>query len=703
MTSNSSTKSGRDQNFGSFRPGWRLRAIAAGVALLGAMTASGDDAVQLKVLVISTGPETEDMSLAYIRPVLDEMGVPYDVLDASAASLTAATLSPAGCTAVTAGCVGNYNGVILTRADLALEFTPAEWEILHQYEKDFRVREAVLSGWPSQLWDPNPPWGIYLDYGVNVASGGTFPNTQWASPAGGQTVFEYVNTANPLPITDWSFAANPRNDGIGPRDGTLPSVEPLLTTASGEALLSTVRYYDPSQPATPVREVLLSTISNAWFLVHSQVLAYEFINFATQGVFVGGRRVYMSAHLDDLFVEDELWNPVTNQTDPNLIYRLDSADIANGVAAQNAFRAAHPTISAVDDYPLFAFKLDFPFNGAGAVVDPQAAVLVADLTEDLVAAVVANKEEFRFINHTFTHANLDKGCALTLDAIKEEISKNRTVWSLLGLPEEVDNDRILVSGEHSGLTDRKCTANQDDDVQFPDGANPLFLQAAAAEAVDYIAGDASRANQNLEQFISQVDDGSELDRILLPRWPTNIFYNVENPIRLVDEYNYVFHERFLPEDPCMIPGAICAPRDYAQILAAESDTALRHMLSYSKWAHYFHQTNLANYDGAGSTLQFDWLHAVFDEYEKLMNLPVGNYPYFWLGDMTQERLIAQSASIQATWDRTANQVTLSADKEVPNLLVTGLLGGDLYGGQFISEITVNTAPHTIAVDQALTQ
>jgi hypothetical protein len=677
------------------------------LTLLGASAAVADDAVQLKVLVVSSGPDTEDLGLAYIRPVLEEMGVPYDVLDASAASLTAATLSPAGCAAATAGCVGNYNGIILTSADLGLNFTPSEWEILHQYEKDFHVREAVLSGWPSQLWDPNPPWGIYLDYGLNVTSGGTFPDAQWAGPAGGQTVFEYVNTANPLPVTDWAFAANPRNDGVGPRDGTVPSVEPLLTSANGEALLSIVRYYDPSQPTTPVREVLLSTITNAWFLIHSQVMAYEFINFATQGVFVGGRRVYLSAHLDDLFLADELWDPVANQTDPNREYRLTSADIANAVAAQKAFRTAHPTVSAVDDYPLFAFKLEFPFNGAGAVVDPQAAVLEADLSDDLVAAVVANKEEFRFINHTFTHEDLDKGpCdnTLTIGAIKGQITKNRTVWSLLGLPDKVDNDRILVSGEHSGLTDRKCTDDQNDDVPFPNGANPLFLQAAAAEGVEYIAGDASRANQNLEQYISQVDDGSEQDRILLPRWPTNIFYNVHKPDLLVDEYNYIFYERFVNngQDPCTIPGAICTPRDYARILAAESDTTLRHMLSFRKWAHYFHQTNLADY-GGGATLQFDWLDAVFDEYEKLISLPVGNYPYFRLGDMTQESLIARSASIQATWDRATNQVTLSADKEVPNLLVTGLQGGGLYGGQFISEINVKTAPYSIAVDRALAQ
>ena len=167
-------------------------AATSGLALLGTTLAFADDAVQLKVLVVSTGPATEDPGLAYIKPVLDEMGVPYDVLDASTTSLTVATLSPNGCAAPTSGCVGNYNGVILTYSDAGQHFTPSEWEILHQYEKDFQVREAVLSGWPGTYWDPNPPFGIYLDYGLAVSNGGTFPDAQWTSSADGQTIFRPV-------------------------------------------------------------------------------------------------------------------------------------------------------------------------------------------------------------------------------------------------------------------------------------------------------------------------------------------------------------------------------------------------------------------------------------------------------------------------------------------------------------------------------
>ncbi len=689
------------------------------LASLGLPPALADNAVQLKVLVITSGPN--DLGLDYIKPVLDEMGVPYDTLDASTTNLTSQTLSPNGCSAATAGCIGNYNGIILTLTDAGLEMTPAEWDILHAYEKDFQVRESVISGFPGTYWDPNPPWGVYLDYGVSVTGSGTYPNSQWSgTAANGTTIYEYLQTNNPLPVTDFAFASVPRNDNLILRDGTVAKVEPLLTTASGETLIAIVRYFATSEPSVPVREVLLSSITNASYLIHSQALGYEFVNFATRGVFVGGRYIYMNAHLDDLFLSNDQWDPLTNTTEPANQARLSDHDIANAVAAQNAFRSAFPTIPA-------QFKIEFPFNGAGAVVDPTASKknLAINYADDLVSAVLANKNAFRYINHTFSHADMDNPPASptdpcdyetlpTVKAIKQQITKNRRVWKLLGLPQRINNKRILISGNHSGLKDRKCTDIpelhpemfnvQDDDVPFPDGANPMFFKAMASVGVDYIASDSSQVNQNVEQYISQVDDGSNTDRILLPRYPTNIFYNVTDPVQLTDEYNYIFYERFVNngQDPCTIAGAICSPRSYEEILAAEADTALRHMMSFKKWAHYFHQSNAVDY-GNGNTLIFDWLNAVFTEYEKLFKLPVKNLPYFRLGDMTQERLIAKSAAIQAIWDRTTNTVTISADRFVPNLLVTGIEDGDLYGGQYIRELDVTTTPQLINVNQALNQ
>ena len=50
--------------------------------------AIADNAVKLRILVITAGEVAEDMGFAYIKPFLDEMGVPYDVLNARAQDLT---------------------------------------------------------------------------------------------------------------------------------------------------------------------------------------------------------------------------------------------------------------------------------------------------------------------------------------------------------------------------------------------------------------------------------------------------------------------------------------------------------------------------------------------------------------------------------------------------------------------------------------
>lgn len=687
------------------------------------MPAFADNAVRLKILIIATGDVAEDPGLAYIKPVLEEMGVEYDVLNAGARDLTpailASTSAGTACKAEDAGCVGNYNGIVMTDSDSVPSFTPSEWDILYDYQKDFGVRQAVLSGWPGTYRDPEPPYGVYLDYGLVYSSSSTDYDAHWTVPAAySKEVFEYVNRTNPLPITDFAFAANARNDTSGLRDGSVPHVEPLLRTQGDEALVSIVRYMIPSR-TTPVREVMISTITNASFLFHSKVLAYEFINWVTQGVFIGARRVHMAAHVDDLFRPNSLWDPALKKDNPANLYRLNSADINNAVSKQAAFRAAHPLARN--------FKLDFPFNGSWAVVDPNAMPLTVNLTEDLVAAVAATKANFRFINHTFSHPDMAKApvpanapCDYVtftdISAIEAEIAKNRIVWSLLGLPERSQNNRVLVSGGHSGLKDPRCTNDsalhldmfdvQADDIAFDaGGANPLFLEAAAKAGVVYLAADSSQRAENTEQYIAQYKDDSPTDRLMLPRWPTDIFYNVTNPSQLEDEYNYVYHRRYISagQNPCEIPMAICAPRNYAEILMAEADMALRHMLTFKKWPHFFHQANLARYDESGNTLQFDWLNAVFTEYERMFNLPVKNYPYYLIGDYTSESLNAKSATIHATWNRTTNQVTLSADKAVPHLLATGLSGGERYGGQFISRISVNTNSTAFAVDRALTQ
>ncbi len=784
-----------------------------------------DQVVDLKVLVISTGTPAEDAGLDLIDDMLDQIGVPYDVLDAKREQLTADKLA--------AGDHGYYNGIILTNAELFIPgvgsgFTLSEWQALFDYERTFSVRESVISGFPAT----NPSLG--LNYGMTNITASSNITAVWQPPAGGDELYEYINTANPFLITDFAFMADPlypAGGALPPPGSGAPVVQPLLVDqATGKTLVSKLSYEDG-------REVLLSTITNAWYLIHSQLLNYEFLNFASKGVFIGARKVYLATHLDDLFLGDDIWNPVTKQTDLPP-YRNTAADFSDAVAAQQAFVAAHPTISA--------FKLDFAFNGSGAGmplqtardnfrtrsydnndgdldwvsswieddvygggarkgqvrikkgklvlddypdtgtdpsiervvnllgatqatlsfkfettkgVDRDDAVVVEvspdgvnwtileeftgirgkvkrnrsyDITayaseethirfrvsnkyggkkeafkvayvavsrekqDPLTDAVIANQSHFRFINHTYSHPDMDASAGMTYDQLREEIVKNQDVWQLLGLPEYFENLNTIVTGNHSGLEDKMGTENDpSDDLPYPAGMNTTLMQVLEDLNFEFLASDTSRQNQGIESYVPG------FDLLLLPRYPANLFYNVTTPENWMDEYNYIFYERYIEmgQDPCTIPGAICQPRNYAEILQAEAETALRHMLTYTPRPHFFHISNLHEYS-AGKFLIFDWLESVVSQYEQLMTLPIINLPYYQIGQLSKERLQARSSNVQGQWNLANNTLIFSANGDAV-IDVTGVKGGELYGGQRLGRLRVGPVPITVDVDRAV--
>jgi hypothetical protein len=460
-------------------------------------------------------------------------------------------------------------------------------------------------------------------------------------------------------------------------------VEPLLVDAADadSVLISRVSYEDG-------REVLLCTVSNAEFLLHSQVLAYEFVNFATSGLFIGARHVYLSIHNDDLFLPDDLWDTAALDNFPEDVasYRWTAEEVPRVVAAQAAFRERHPLAQQL--------MLELAFNGVGSNLQ----------SDPLTQAVVANAANFGFINHTFQALQMDRlcnddgsDCAPTDYATAfAEIADNAQRWAELGLPDPELALVSLLTDSHSGLADRLGTDDPSDDIPFPAGFNQEFGRAVEALGVRLLAADASRENQTSIQRVP----GREI--AILPRYPTSVFYNVTNPAELESEYNYIFHGSYLAAgvDPCGEPDAICEPRSYDEILDAEADTALRHMLSSQPFPHYFHQSNLHVYDDAGDTLQFDWLERVLSLYERWIDLPVQSPRFHELADIAWNTLLATELAPSGVFDSESGLVTLSAQGAL-NVDVTGVSGGSDYGGQSVASVALSPEGTTLAVDAAL--
>jgi hypothetical protein len=642
--------------------------ILGSLAVLCAASEARAFELELRVLLVATGGAEADPSRALLEETLDSMGVPYETLDASVEPLTSELLYASDER-------GRFNGIILTDSETFLPgggtgLDAEEFALLHEYERTFGVRESIASGFP------NRGSSLGLDYGFGDVTELRDVEGRWQGSAGGSELFEYVNTDNTLPIDGFSFAATPRDDGQG------PLVEPLLVDAQNpdEVLISRVSYEDG-------REVLLSTVTNSEFTLHSRVLAYELVNFATSGLFIGARHVYLSIHNDDLFLADATWDPATLEEFPEQLinYRWAAAEVPVVVAEQAAFRERHPLAQNV--------VIELAFNGIGAAQN-----------DPLTQAVVEHAADFSFINHTFQALQMDRLCTdegtdcvpTDFGTAFEEISANAEVWLELGLPNPEHAFVSLLTDSHSGIEDRLGTEDIDDDIPFPEGFNQEFGRAAEELGIRLLAGDASRDNQTSIQRVP----GREL--VLLPRYPTAVFYNVTNPTELVSEYNYIFNGSYLEDglDPCSAPEAICEPRSYDEILEAEADVTLRHMLAFEPFPHYFHQSNLHVYDDGGSILQFDWLERVLTTYERWLDLPIQSPRFDELADIAWNTVLARELAPAGVLDASTGIVTVVASGSV-EIEVTGVSGGAEYGGQSIARVAAGPEGVTLTLDAAL--
>jgi hypothetical protein len=232
-------------------------------------------------------------------------------------------------------------------------------------------------------------------------------------------------------------------------------------------------------------------------------------------------------------------------------------------------------------------KLDAVFNGGGSVE--------AGAGDPLTTAMVGNKTQFRWINHTYEHPYLGcvqdftvspwkcatDGYGATKWMSQADISaqiKTNVDWAR-GKGITVDAAE-LVTGEHSGLKTLP---------QMPVD-NPNLAPALNTNGVRYIASDASR-----EQTTRAVGNATTV-----PRYPMNIYYNVATRAEEVDEYNWIYTSRAdggsgicenNPASTCITPLGANGFDTY--IVPIEARIAYDHLVSTNPAPHYAHQSNLA--------------------------------------------------------------------------------------------------------------
>ncbi len=149
---------------------------------------------------------------------------------------------------------------------------------------------------------------------------------------------------------------------------------------------------------------------------------------------------------------------------------------------------------------------------------------------------------------------------------------------------------------------------------------------------------------------------SDAGAAAIPRYPTNIYYNVSTNAQEVDEYQTLYD---LPTcvpvagiTTCNPPGT---PFTIAQIIASVDQNMFQHMMGNDPRPHYFHQTNLmssttSGVNGDGNGLFYETMNPLLAEYNQ----------YFAANAPVEQPTMAQIAALLAEasgWAASHSRVT----------------------------------------------
>ncbi|MBV1938924.1 hypothetical protein KUF83_20535 [Streptomyces sp. BV286] len=448
------------------------------------------------------------------------------------------------------------------------------------------------------------------------------------------------------------------------------------------------------------RELVVTFVYNR-YQQQFRLLARGIVEWMTGGVRLGASRNYFAVHVDDVFAGDDRWDTELNCTPGDV-------DCAQGEGTPNPIRMTPADVDHATDWQdRQNFTLDLAYNGAGSVEHREDNNGADPLTDRFIAA----REQFRWINHTYSHPFL--GCEqnttvvpwkcatdtdgstrwVSRETISREIADNRVWGQAAGLP--LDNSE-LVTGEHSGL---QVLPQQPVD-------NPNLAPALADNGIAWLGSDNSREPE--QRGIGPATTVS--------RYPMNVFYNAGRAAEQVDEYNWIYTGRAqggsgICEDNPATSTCLPAPLDTAtgyadHIVPLETRIGLGHVLANDPKPHFIHQSNLAE-----DRIAYPVLDGILDGYAALFtaNAPVVNLPMKDIGVELRRRTAwkAAVADGQVTAYRVGDTVTVRAPAgiAVPATMPTGTTNdgsgfGDAYAGEVSGWTTSTGAPLTLTAPAA---
>lgn len=576
--------------------------------------------VDLTVLVVDDGGSAVEAVTAELKG----SGVPYrtlDLNDENRAVLTPAFLSDT----VDGRPRAKYQGVVLPHEAV---FGPdsAEQTALVAYERAFGIPQVDAYTWAHP--------GVGLDYTDAGGYSGVLDGARASvTPAGQAGPFRHLKGAvdfednDPAVSESYGYAGRPRAGYTSYLD--LP--------VDGGARASLIGEY-----AHDGRRELVVTFAYNRHQRQFRALARGIVEWLTQGVHLGQDRNYLSVHVDDVLAPDARWDTARDCTPGDL-------DCAGGGDSENPIRmTAADAQYAAAWQKSSGFQLDLVYNGGQG----EQWKTEHGGTDPLAARLLADRAQYRWVNHTYTHPFL--GCVQDATTVPWQCAKDPVTgavkWTSRGeisaqirdnldwaLGKGVSVDRTeLVTGEHSGL---KTLPQQPAD-------NPNLAGALADNGVQWTASDNSREPQQRSVGAART----------VPRHPMNVYYNVGTAAEMTDEYNWIYTSRAdggsgicesNPASTCL-PAPLDPATGYAaHIVPQEARTALAHVMGNDPRPHYVHQSNLAE-----ERILYPVLDRILADYRELFasNTPLVN---------PRQKEVGAELERRTAWDRAlaAGQVT----------------------------------------------
>lgn len=599
--------------------------------------------IDMKVLVVhgkgsidpTVSPPTEH-PYNMVKSFLDIVGIPYDTVNLDASE----TISEADLWDGVSH--GNYYAIFFTTSDdwWAVPFETRQ--VIDAYERNFGVRRVT---WYSI---PNPSLNgmecALVDPTCATTGVGMFGPIDISITEAGQEVFSYLQPDNgPGGLTmSVSTFGYPATTTVG------MDVTPLLLDANGHIASAIFR-------ASDGREHLVFTWSSYYpakppINLHARLLPYGIINWATRGIFLGERKVYFVPQPDDVFAWGDGWDSDTQTIIVDQKnHRLSPDDLDSLVAWMNDLKTTVP--NAAD------FKIEMPFNGLGAEEDragypggPLGAVDPGTLT----AKALELEQEFIWLNHTYTHADLDNASYALSYA---EIAKNNDLAAnLLNFTDYTTT--TLLTGAYSGVT------------------NPNVIGAAYDLGVRYLLADASvvptytapAPNIGIPHPLNPAV-------LLIPRHANNIYYFAVTPQDETEYYNSIYTD---------------TSRTYEQIIDTITDQSLENLLDFRINPTMFHMNNIIVYTTTHtSTILADFVESLYGKYNALYNanVPILSLRTQEIGAKMWERMAYDASGVSAVWT-CGDTITLTATNAA-RIPVTGISSAlavytETYAGQTIS-------------------